>query len=57
MAAKIIDGKALARTVREKCRLRVNALLKEGRRPALAVMLVWRAVFPWRLDTVVVLVQ
>lgn len=40
MAAKIIDGKALAHAVRQECRLRVDALLKQGRRPGLAVVLV-----------------
>jgi methylenetetrahydrofolate dehydrogenase (NADP+)/methenyltetrahydrofolate cyclohydrolase len=40
MVAKIIDGKALARVVRQECRKRVEWLAKNGCSPGLAVMVV-----------------
>jgi len=40
MTAKIIDGKALAKQLREKFRLRVNTLKSQGLTPGLAVILV-----------------
>lgn len=40
MTAKLIDGKALARTVRAEYRLRVERLAQDGRKPGLAVILV-----------------
>lgn len=40
MTAKIIDGKALAKSLRVKFRERVEALLKKGIHPGLAVILV-----------------
>ncbi len=40
MTARIIDGKALAKTLRGKFRTRVNDLVAKGMRPGLAVILV-----------------
>ena len=40
MVAKIIDGKALARVVREECKARALQLAKAGCRPGLAVLIV-----------------
>ncbi|MEJ2593507.1 MAG: tetrahydrofolate dehydrogenase/cyclohydrolase catalytic domain-containing protein, partial [Candidatus Thiodiazotropha sp.] len=40
MTARIIDGKALAKTLRVKFRERVNDLVAKGLRPGLAVILV-----------------
>ena len=40
MAAKIIDGKAIAAEVNEETRRRVEALRAAGRIPGLAVVLV-----------------
>lgn len=40
MSAKIIDGKALARTVRAECRVRADKLTAAGIKPGLAVLLV-----------------
>ena len=40
MAAKVIDGKALAREMREEIRLETEALAARGTRPGLAVVLV-----------------
>ena len=40
MTAKILDGAALARTIREQCALRAAALTKAGTQPGLAVILV-----------------
>ncbi|HJV25070.1 MAG TPA: tetrahydrofolate dehydrogenase/cyclohydrolase catalytic domain-containing protein, partial [Aromatoleum sp.] len=40
MVAKIIDGHAVARQVREECRERVAALQARGIQPGLAVIIV-----------------
>ncbi len=40
MVAKVIDGKALAKKVRQECSVRVNELAAGGVRPGLAVILV-----------------
>ena len=41
MTAKIIDGKAVARNIREECRLRVQRIVAQsGAAPGLAVILV-----------------
>ena len=40
MTAKIIDGVALSRQIREDLGLRAQALAAQGRRPGLAVILV-----------------
>lgn len=40
MTAKIIDGKAIAETIRAECKARVDILLKQNLRPGLAVMIV-----------------
>jgi methylenetetrahydrofolate dehydrogenase (NADP+)/methenyltetrahydrofolate cyclohydrolase len=40
MTAKIIDGKAIAETIRAECKARVDALLKQNIKPGLAVMIV-----------------
>lgn len=40
MVAKIIDGKALARLVREECKVRAEQLVAAGCRPGLAVLVV-----------------
>jgi methylenetetrahydrofolate dehydrogenase (NADP+) / methenyltetrahydrofolate cyclohydrolase len=40
MAAKVIDGKEIARSVRAQCRTRVEALHAKGTTPGLAVVLV-----------------
>jgi len=40
MVAKIIDGKALARLVREECKVRAGQLIAAGCRPGLAVLMV-----------------
>lgn len=40
MAAKVIDGKALATTVRQEFKRRTDSLIEAGLRPGLAVILV-----------------
>jgi methylenetetrahydrofolate dehydrogenase (NADP+)/methenyltetrahydrofolate cyclohydrolase len=40
MVAKVIDGKALAKKVRQECSVRVKELIAEGCQPGLAVILV-----------------
>jgi len=40
MTAKIIDGKAMAKTVRSESKQRVNKLAEQGIRPGLAVIIV-----------------
>lgn len=40
MAAKVIDGLAAAKAIRQECRARVNKLTENGIRPGLAVILV-----------------